>query len=159
MIDAGARAQWTLVTIHAVRGLTDVGFTADSRNLLVLGRDGRGLIDTGTGVRSARDHDDRFDWFDPPSRHALGIGSFDRAWIPVAGVGGGSLQTATRDGWRAARTADGALLEADGHLPVAVTDADELRAWGFSPDDRAFVLATSTGVMILRRNPRPRAAG
>ncbi len=156
-MNARTGAPWALVAICAVGGLTDAGFSADSRNLLVLGRDGRGLFDSRTGVRSARDHDDRFDWFDPPWKHALGIGPVAQMWLPVAGLGGGSLPTATSDGWRATTTLTlgSVRLEADGLGTVDVTDADEVRAFGFSPDGRVFVLATSSGVMLLRRNPWP----
>jgi hypothetical protein len=45
---------WTKVTYLAVGGLTEVGF-ADGRLLLVVSRQGRGVVDLASGELLARD--------------------------------------------------------------------------------------------------------
>ena len=42
-------------------------------------------------------------------------------------------------------------VSAPGRQPLQVSESEELRAFGFSPDGAAFVIATSPGLAIYRR--------
>jgi hypothetical protein len=75
------RDTWEPVTVAAVGGLTDVGFSSDGAFLLVLGHHGRGLFDCHSGERVARDGQD--DWaFLDDGGYAEGIGPLRvDAWV------------------------------------------------------------------------------
>jgi hypothetical protein len=82
----------------------------------------------------------------------LGIGPVDGQWIEVAGLAGGRLPAATADGWQVRRTAHGVALSGPARETVAVQEAEEIRAFGFSPDGQAFVLASSPGLAVFQRD-------
>ena len=73
--------------------------------------------------------------------------------MKVAGLAGGHLPRLTEDGWRADAHDGGVTVSAPGRQPLQVGDSESegLRAFGFSPDDSAFIVATPSGVLICRR--------
>jgi hypothetical protein len=141
---------WRKVTYLAVGGLTEVGF-ADGRLLLVVSHQGRGVVDLASGDLLARDRHEAGAWFDTVRRAALGIGPLDGAWIDVCGLAGGRLPDATADGWQARASGDCVTVSAPGRQPLQVNGSEEMRAFGFSPDGATFVMATSPGIAIYRR--------
>jgi hypothetical protein len=66
---------------------------------------------------------------------------------------GGSLAESTVDGWVCRRTSHGVELIGPLGDIVEVTDGEECRAFGFSPDGSIFVYATSPTLTILLRTP------
>jgi hypothetical protein len=76
----------------------------------------------------------------------------DGQWIEVAGLAGGRLPAATADGWQARRTAQGVALSGPAGETVAVQEAEEIRAFGFSPDGQAFIVASSPGLAVFQRD-------
>jgi len=143
-------ATWRKVTYLAVGGLTEVGF-ADGPLLLVVSHQGRGVVDLASGELLARDRHETGAWFDAARRTALGIGPLDGAWIGVCGLAGGRLPDATADGWQACASGDCVTLSAAGRQPLQIHESEEMRAFGFSPDGTMFVIATSPGLAIYRR--------
>ena len=95
-------------------------------------------------------------WFDADRGAALGIGPLDGAWIGVSGLVGGQLPAATADGWRARVSGDRVTVSAAGRQPLQVNESEAVRAFGFSPDGTTFVLATSPGLAIYRRQDEGR---
>lgn len=147
--DDGRMAFWRKVTYLTVGGLTEVGF-ADGSLLLVISHQGRGVVDLASGVLLARDRQETGAWFDADRRAALGIGPLDGEWIGVYGLAGGRLPAATADGWQARASGDCVTVSAPGRQ-LQIHESEEIRAFGFSPDSTTFVIATSPGLAIYRR--------
>ena len=141
---------WRKVTYLAVGGLTEVGF-AGGRLLLVVSHQGRGVVDLASGQLLARDRQETRAWFDEARRAVLGIGPLDGAWIGVCGLAGGRLPDATADGWQARVSGNCMTVSAPGRQPLQASESEEMRAFGFSPDGATFVIATSPGLAIYRR--------
>jgi hypothetical protein len=127
-----------------------VGF-AGGPLLLVVSHQGRGVVDLASGELLARDRHEAGAWFDAARRAALGIGPLDGAWIGVCGLASGRLPDVTADGWQARVSGDRVTISAPGRQAVQVNQSEEMRAFGFSPDGATFVIATSPGLAIYRR--------
>ena len=132
------------------RGRPEAGF-ADEQLLLVVSHQGRGVVDTASGELVARNRDEGGSWFDAVRRAAAGIGPLDGAWIGVCGLAGGRLPDATADGWKAVASGGCVTVSAPGRRPLRVNECEEMRAFGFSPHGATFVIATSPGIAIYRR--------
>jgi hypothetical protein len=141
---------WRKVAYLAVGGLTEVGF-ADGSKLLVISHQGRGVVDLASGKLLARERQEPGAWFDAADRTALGIGPLDGARVGVCGLAGGRLPDATADGWQAHVTGDQVTVSAPGRQPLRISDGEKIRAFGFSPDGTTFIIATSPGLAIHRR--------
>jgi hypothetical protein len=157
---------WRLAATHAVGGLTDVGF-ADSSDLLLVISSSRGLFDCATGERIARDPSEDFD-HDTSNLLAFGIGPLAEHCIRTAGLHGGGLAFSTPDGWSLnlftlAWPASSLFLTPPGHwiygpafnkpgTTTKLATDSEIRAFGFSPTGRAFIIATSSDLSIFNRN-------
>jgi hypothetical protein len=133
-----------------VGGLTEVGFAGEPL-LLVVSHQGRGVVDLASGELLARDRHETGAWFDAARGAARGIGPLDGAWIAVCGLAGGRLPDATADGWHARVTGDRVTVSAPGRQPLQVNGSEQVRAFGFSPEGTTFVIATSPGLAIYRR--------
>jgi hypothetical protein len=155
-------APWSQVAVHAVGGLTEVGFADDTDLLLVVSSRGRGVFNCCSGQIVARDQAEPDDgWYDERRLRALGIGSLEGRMISLSGLHGGGLLNSGRDGWWVdAITLDwpnvSLLLGGpwgwiyDGKTPfVKLAVEREVRAFGFSDTGETFVLATSSEVRIF----------
>lgn len=142
--------QWESVICIGIGGVLAVG-VPDERRVVVGSHSGVGVFDTRAGERIARVVDNDYAWLD---EQRLTIRVPTRAGvveeIPSMGLHGGTLPSATADGWECERTDDGVTLER-GAESVAVPDDEEFRACGFSPGGSVFVLATSPNLTVLRR--------
>jgi len=107
----------------------------------------------------ARDRQETGAWFDKARKAALGIGPLDGTWIGVCGLAGGQLPGATADGWQAGASGNGVTVSAPGREPLTVSDSEEMRAFGFSPDGTTFNIATSPGLAIYRRGDEKQRSG
>lgn len=141
---------WRKVAYLAVGGLTEVGF-AGGPLLLVVSHQGRGVVDLASGELLARDRHEAGAWYDAARGAVLGIGPLDGTWIGVCGLAGGRLPDATADGWQARASGDCVTVSAPGRQLLQVSESEEVRACGFSPDGATFVIAASPGVAIYRR--------
>lgn len=138
-------------------GLVAIGFGDDSDLALVVTHDGRGVIDCLTGSKVARDTDSVY----PDEQTFLieGIGPLAGSTVTVAGIDGGELRRNTHDGWQL----DGSLSNSSDDVirlvpptPSAVPKdftgfIPEVRAFGFSPTGRSFVIATGAEVFVYTR--------
>ena len=164
-------APWERRAVHAVGGLTDVGFGRGSDLLLIVSHNGRGVIDCLTGSRVARDASvpdpGEDDWQNTSELEAEGIGPLAGQTVHTSGLFGGGLSLTTRDGWTVERLPldwpeESLLLVPPGSW-LYETRADrsaeftkvaaesEVRAWGFSPTGRSLILATSSDVKVFSR--------
>lgn len=150
---------WKKVAWLPVGGTTEIGFSQNECFLLVVSWQGRGVIDTTTGQKVARDPEEpRGDcpWLDEKNKSVIGIGPIKGETIQCVGLWGGGLPTHSRSfAVRVSAQAGGedvTLLNTETNssevLQTAITD---IRAMGFSPSGDLVVIATSSDVEILRR--------
>lgn len=95
---------WQLVCEASVGGLLSVGFARNTELILVTSSQGRGVFDSTTGERIARDTEENFPE-DPFNLEAAGIGPLDGQMIRIAGIYGGGLPKVCPDGWKLERLA------------------------------------------------------
>lgn len=151
----------------AVGGLTDVGFADATDFLICMSADGLGVFDCLTGERVARDRDGNFA-FDTGNLLVDGIGPLEGQRVRTARLAGGGLAVGTDDGWSVERHPfafpDAEVFIAPPGQSLLWTQqgkevrlcklggfVTELRAYGFSPTGRSFVIATSSDVMMFMR--------
>ena len=145
-----SQSAWTRRFIAMVGGLTEIGFDAEERYLLIISHSGRGLLDASTGARLAREPETptlAVPWLRRTDRLALGIGPADGIWFPVVGLWGGSLPAASGP-WRLAVEREGrydvvVMSSAERAKTVLVRPATEVRVCGFTRSGRAVVATTS----------------
>lgn len=157
---------WRLVGIGSIGGLTDIGFIPNSNDLLVVSSSGRGLFDTATGEKIARDTIEFFENADRTGQTAPAIGRHDGVVVPLAGLNSsGGLRRGTDDGWSIGivqlpwprhflfLAADyKPIFDNTGHSWKLCTDEPcEFRAAGFSPRGESFVFATSGELLVYSR--------
>jgi hypothetical protein len=155
---------WHAVAVHAVGGLTDIGYAPDSDLLLVVSHDGHGVFDGLTGERRARDPEPLDNtWHDPVHLVATGIGPLADQRIRLAGLWCGGLTRITVDGWRldvvSPSWADDAvfLVPPRGDLyrgdATKLLDWDQVRAAGFSETGRTLAIAQAHTLYLFARGP------
>lgn len=146
---------WRTVAIRTVGGLTEVGFSADERFLLVLSWQGRGVIDTRTGEWVAREMEQPHTgsaWLNEGDGTVLGIGPIDGVPVRCVGLWGGTLSSDSNGVVLQVRPSEVRLGDAfSGAIQILQTPITEVRAAGFSPSGDILVIATSGDVEILRR--------
>ena len=159
---------WNQVSSFAVGGLTEVGFAENTDYLLVISSNGRGVFDCLTGQRVNRNYespDDDVDWYDPVQLVASGIGIIENQQIRLSGLHGGGLPRFTSDGWSLELAAPDYPIESVILCPpyktvfvesfadecVKISEDYEVRATGFSPTGRSFIIAYSHTLNIFAR--------
>jgi hypothetical protein len=135
-----------------IGGLVAVGFV-DEQRVIVGSLSGLGIIDARSGTTVARISDvaGSYEWFSetPPSATWPDLEVVHT--VPVAGLWGGSLLDSTADGWRCSRSATGAVLRGPRESTLDIADAEEFRAFGFSPGGSVFVYASSATLSLVSR--------
>ncbi|WP_404310845.1 hypothetical protein [Neorhodopirellula lusitana] len=158
-------APWSVIGGSAVGGLTEIGFVPGTDDLLVLSGQGRGLFDTLSGAKIARDSNDAFDNPDASWLTVPAIGRHDGATVPLAGLVGGGLPRQTHDGWMLeviqlpwprhvlflSSNYSPPYDDAGNSWKICDDGACEYRAAGFSPSGRSFVFASSCELVIYGR--------
>ena len=86
---------WERKKVFTVGGLQYIGFSDDSRYLLIVSVSGRGLIDLSNFELIARDREEYGDWLDDTNLFCEGIGPLSGKRIRIAGISGG-LPTHTK---------------------------------------------------------------
>ncbi len=156
---------WQLVSSTALGGLLAVGYAEQSDLLLVISSQGRGIFDCLSGVRIARDPTPAERFCDEISLKVKGFGPLEGQTLPIAGLCGGGLPNSTWDGWhlqaiplpwpyhRIVLEHPFRSMYQDPSSATCVGDDGpcELRACGFSPTGRSFVIATSCDLTIIGR--------
>ncbi|KND36059.1 hypothetical protein [Streptomyces acidiscabies] len=165
---------WRRIAFIPVGGLLGIGFAShpDSGHdlVMVVSRDGHGLLDAVTGEKIARDHDPDPEGSTPDEAADLfcpGLGPITGSRVHIAGLYGGGLHTTTEDGLTLEAVAPAwpnhrVLLSGDGGLPQAGPHGErwwhifhsnysELRAFGFSPSGETTAVATSSDVSLWTR--------
>jgi hypothetical protein len=148
---------WRRIVTVPVGGLTAVGFSATERYLLVLSHDGRGVLESATGQRVARNRESpRHDspWLKESARLIEGVPPVESEWIEAAGLWGGSLLARNTAGWSVRQ-------ESSGHGEVGYARHDsstreflvdsaitDLRAFGFSRSGRFLVFASTSELSL-----------
>lgn len=141
---------WERVGVVAVGGLTDVGF-ADEHLLLVIGHQGRGLVDCWTAERVARDPLDDWSYFDDQAGTAVGIGPAAGQVVQVAGFMSERSLPDRAGGWRVSQH-DGQLrVESESGQSELVRVDEEVRVFGFNGDGTTLVVGTSSDIAIYSR--------
>lgn len=170
-LESALPAPWKGPRTCAVGGLTDVGFGDSSDLLICVSSDGRGVLDCATGERVARDRGTEFA-FDTANLLVEGIGPLAGKKVRTAGMAGGGLAARTLDGWSVekhpfafpeeqlfvAPPGQSMLWTPQGQkmrLSKIGGFVTELRAYGFSPTGRTFVVATSSEVVMFARDRAP----
>ena len=158
---------WNEVAVQGVGGLVAVGFDRDSESVLVISHGGRGLFDVRSGKRIARDRRD--DGYDPIALTARGIGRVEDQTVRMSGLHGGGLPTMTAEGWRTERLVldwpwetllltppDSSIFHEQSGRPrdfTKIADREsEVRAWGFSWDGKALLLAVTDQIRLYARD-------
>ena len=136
------------MSVHAIGGLTDVGFSDDDHYLLVVGHQGRGVFDCTTGERVARQSEPEGCYPDEATGSAEGIGPLEGQRLPMSGLMSGRALPETHGNWRVEVTGVGVRLT-DGSQRHDFLNAEEPRACGFGNHGRVAVLATSSDVSLL----------
>ena len=141
---------WTRRVIHFVGGLTGVGFSPDSTNLLVVSHAGRGVVSLASSELVARDGGEIPDAeFREEPFAVVGIGPLRDTWIECTGLFDGfELKQVCGDGWRI--NAEVLVSPRGKSYPLPVPD-DPVRAVGFDPDDKVLVYATSASLSLYYR--------
>ncbi len=152
---------WKRLAVHAVGGLTEVGFADDSDLLLIVSSQGRGVVDCRTGERVARVRAEPDDsWYEERRLLAKGIGPLEGKKVRLTGLHGGGLPICGREGWSVEALAidwpDVSLLLVEPWQSIYDHSAKftklaverEVRAFGFSETGASLVLATSSDVAV-----------
>jgi|GEM_PF-1176777 len=160
---------WRRITTAPVGGLTEVGFSADSRFILVISWAGRGVFDCRTGERVGRDDsDDRDTLYGRDQLHAIPIPPITDPEVAIAGLWGGGLSAQTRDGWRTEVVPVPWPMEVALLMPpcrdelldpcnpnpsfTKLEDQSDIRACGFSPNGCVLVVAASDALTLYVRD-------
>lgn len=162
--ERGSPPGWKITAAIAVGGLTEVGFSKVTNQLLVISSSGRCVIDCATGEKLARDYEEYSDWYDSLSLNCQGIGPLDGEVVTIAGMCGGGLPTISKYGESLERAAPewpvediffcppgkSALMERhqDGCCRFI---SDHIHCVGFSWNGEFIVSATSSNITIWQR--------
>jgi hypothetical protein len=148
---------WRRIVTVPIGGLTAVGFSATERYLLVLSHDGRGLLESATGQRVARDRESpRHDcpWLEESARLIRGLPPVEGEWIEAAGLWGGSLPSRNTAGWSLRQVSSGhaevgyARHDSSTRELLVASAITELRAFGFSRSGRFLVFASASELSL-----------
>lgn len=157
---------WVQKTTCAVGGLREVGFTKDSKYLMVLSGQGRGIFDALSGEKLIRDHSDYYmDEWDDETAIVRGFEFLDGVEVICGGFEAPNpLRQTTKDGWQIViekeKRLDWKQDNVDSTVLYLVNNQQEQsieidyspygydRAIGFSDSGGTFVLATSSEVNI-----------
>lgn len=157
---------WCKAAVFPVGGLRSVGFHGDADILLIVSEQGRGVIDCIAGEKIARDHEEYYE--DEIRLDADGIGPLAGQKVRISGLYGGGLPNSRTDGWSVETVTlfwpekilllvepgswfYGSLYGQPDNFRK-IFSGSEIRAKGFSPTGRTFVIATSSDLTIYTRN-------
>jgi hypothetical protein len=157
-------APWTHRSIHAISGLTDLGYLPHSDYLLVLSQQGRSIYNCRNGERICRDTTGSLD-FDVYGLTAHAFGPFAGIKVRTAGLHGGGLALNHPAGWQLqAVTLDWPeqavvlslthdwlqeLLERETQQIYCLAKDQEIRTFGFSPTGYSMVVASADRLLII----------
>src|SRR5215831_3877241 len=148
----------------AIGGLDDIGFIDNSDSLVILSRQGIGILDCITGDRIYRSYEEWWPLFDNTSYTLTGIPGYLQSPIKIFGLHSDfKMRTNTADEWQLIAFLPEAdeppfekylvtkvyLADANGNRMLVAKDGPcELRVFGFAETDKTLVVATSCEVVI-----------
>jgi hypothetical protein len=153
-------------TVFAIGGLSEIGFSKQHPNLLlVISSQGRGIIDCQRSELIERDYDINEDWIDSYELTAQGLGILSNEKILVSGLHGGGLPLMNKSGdsllfmateWPIIDiifepNSKSIYKENQAKECFRVFHDYELRTYGFSYNGETFVIATSSEINIYRK--------
>lgn len=150
---------WHFVSVYAIGGLTEIGFSSGEDYILILSSSGRGLLSLENGSAMARDHKQpsyNANWMDFSQKAVRGIGVLNDEWIPVVGLWGGSLNTDGINGWsinikHEGQTEFAYIIKKESDSEILIDKPNtEIRAFGFSNTGQYLVLATSSDLLLYK---------
>ena len=146
---------WKLVSNIAIGGLLNIGFVPDSKFLVVVSGNGRGIFDCSNGEKLARDYEEVWNGFDDETGIVKGFDFLTGQEIRTSGLFcGDKLPKETEDGWvLKLKYLEIVLFSKTNSQKDVVGNCIvcELRAFGFSDDHNYFVVATSCDLAIYKR--------
>jgi hypothetical protein len=152
---------WEHVVTMAIGGLEEVGF-ATSGNIIVLSSQGRAIIDCSNGQKIFRDNKEWWNDFREEEKVITGFGSEKDAAIKIFGLHTEDfLPKTTSDGWSLSSESSfhGAipirkffLKHFQSPEPIFISEDGpcEVRAYGFSSDEKTMIVATSCEVILWK---------
>jgi len=150
-------SDWSRLFVLPVGGLTELGVSGDEELILVVSHQGRGVYQSDTGTRLARDRSEpSYDspWLNEADRLAEGIGPLQGMWVPVVGLWGSTLPTTfgnARVEIKQVGTTEVVRLScSDGSTRVIDEPATVVRAFGFTGSGK-LLLATSSDLQVWRQ--------
>ena len=145
-------ASWGPVHSIAVGGLVAVGFL-DEERVLVGSDSGVAVVaaDTGERIGRAEETDGSYGWFTEQPPSGTWTGQDGAHTVRVAGLWGGHPPETTPDGWRIERLVGGATVTGPDGTTLAISDDEDVLAFGFSPAGRVVVFATSPTLYLAAR--------
>ena len=145
---------WELVKTIAIGGLLNVGFIPNSTFLITVSHNGRGIFDCLNGERITRDYENVWEFFDDKTGEVIGFDVFTGFKIPTHGLfGDDNLTKTTKDGWKLESHENNILLISPNTSQseiVGNTEVCELKAFGFSNNEKFFTIATSCDLKIYK---------
>lgn len=149
---------WRLVKIIAVGGLVNVGFVQNSNLIIVVSHNGGGIFDCSTSEKIARNHEEFWIYFDDETGKVRGFDVLEGQTIQTHGFfGGDNLPKTTKDGWRLEKIENNdfneiILISPNEKKEIIGNDkVVEIKAFGFSEDEKFFVIAQSSDLTIFQR--------
>lgn len=155
---------WKKVKALAVGGLTEIGFSKETNQLLIVSSSGRCLINCNNGEKLARDYDEYCNGYDPINLTCQGIGSLANELISIAGLHGGGLPTYNQYGESLELTSlqwpindiyfcplGKSIFDENDQNDCCRIFSDSVRCYGFSWNGKYIAIATSSDVTIWQR--------
>lgn len=161
--DIRENPNWKVLS-YAVGGLEDVGFSKNYPDLLlILSSQGRGVLDCKSEKIIARDRDYEADYMNFEKLIAKGIGPIADEEVPVSGIHGGglhkylpnavSLEILAPD-WPYCKiflNENNSSIFDDQNHSYIIYSFDYPHTFGFSPNGKYIIIASSSGVELIKR--------
>lgn len=149
---------WEFVKTFAIGGLINIRFIENTNLLIVVSHNGRGIFDCCKGEKIARNDEDVWQFFDDETGKIKGFDVLENQIIQTHGLfGKDNLPKKTNDGWTLK------LVEKHNFNEIVLVSPNqseqvvgndeivEIKAFGFSDDEKFFVIAQSSDLILYRR--------
>lgn len=149
---------WEFVKTFAIGGLINIGFIENTNLLIAISHNGRGIFDCCKGKKIARNDEDVWQFFDDKTGQVQGFDVLENKIIQTCGLfGDDNLPKKTNDGWTLKLIENHNFKEImlvspnQDEISVANDEVTEIKAFGFSNDEKFFVIAQSSDLSLYRR--------
>jgi hypothetical protein len=149
---------WEFVKTFAVGGLINVGFIENTNFIIVVSHNGRGIFNCQKGENIARNDEDIWQFFDDKTGKVKGFDVWENQIIQTHGLfGNDNLPKKTNDSWTLKLVQKNNFIEIvlvspnQEEIVVGSDEIVEIKAFGFSNDEKFFVIAQSSDLLLYRR--------